>query len=386
MPEVHFAPPVLGIDNRSGDSELPKGAVRVARNVDISRRGVVSTRPREKLAIRAPGVHSLYSGAYGAYAVHGGELCRVDIPGNRLVPVAALPTDDPVSYADTPMGTAYVSPAAIGLVTPAQARPLTPPDGVSPVVSAVAGDLRAGQYGVAIAYVIGSQEGALSAATYIDLSDNQAIYMSHMAQPSDVDAVRVYRTKTNGSEFYLAGEYPLYARPTLLDAPLGRTADTRNLGRMTGGECVRMWNGRLLVSEGNTLYIGEPMRYGLYSPRFGFVQRPTPITLVAPTDGGVFIGTEHETVRLSGRKPDDWTLTHVDCGVAVPFSDTSVPLDAFKAEWATTNERAAAWLTDAGYVVGLPAGEVVSPQASRLRLERSARATTAYRNRRLLTA
>lgn len=386
MPEVHLPLPILGIDNVSDDTELPNGAVRVARNVDISRRGVVTTRPRESLAIHAPGVHSLYAGTHGAYAVHNAVIHRVDLAGSQLVPLQALPTNDAVSFADTPLGTAYVSPATTGLLTPTQAQPLTPPDGVAPVVQATSGNLPAGQYGVAISYILGAQEGALSASAYIDLADGQGIYMAHMARPDGADGVRIYRTEPNGSQYYLCGEFPLYATPTLLDTALGRPSDTRYLKRVPGGECIRMWNGRLLVCQGDTLYIGEPMRYGLYSPRFGFVQRPDKINLIAPTDGGLFIGTDHETVYLSGRSPAEWTLTHVDCGIAVPHSDTSVSLDAFNADWATTSDRAATWLTDRGYVVGLPSGQLISPQASRLRLARPGRATTAYYKRRLLTA
>ncbi len=136
---------------------------------------------------------------------------------------------------------------------------------------------------------------------------------------------------------------------------------------MPGGDIVRYWRGRLLVARGKRIYFSEPMRYGMYSPREGFIQLPKDVRMMRPVSGGVYIGTEDGVKFYAGAGPKD--LSPRDTGGKPPVAGTDTLVDAEEfGDIGVKDEEVALWLAANGFVVGTPDGKLVEVQANRVRL------------------
>lgn len=383
MPDVKLTP-FVGIDNVSGEPNLPAGALVDAVNIDVTRTGIVQRRAGYSTVLAA-------ATALGASQALGRLLAVVS--GN-LVSV------DPLSYAQTSLGpvsdselyftevndaTVLAGDSTLALVDTAGLRPLGVEQPPPPILTIEpAGGLRAGRYGVCITWrAVDGEEGAASEALFVDVPEGGGITVSALPVPHEARtaATQIYRTACDGDVFYSAGRVTSGA--LLGETPLGRVCDTRHMARMRGGRYVKYWRGRLLVARGRTLYMSEPMRYGLYDPRHGFVQTPTRITFVQPVEGGIYVGQTDGVLFLDGESPEN--LKVVRTGAAAPTPGTAIEIvgGEMTGDFAQGSDKHAVWWGARGYAVGTPNGAVVEPQSKRLSVPVGQRGATAVHERRL---
>lgn len=95
------------------------------------------------------------------------------------------------------------------------------------------------------------------------------------------------------------------------------------------GTHMGYWHGRVLVAAGNVLWATMPGAMHLVSWR-DFRQFSSPITMVAPGDGGIYVGTESELVFLAGERFDQMVYKSVAVGAVVPGSGVVAPGERVK--------------------------------------------------------
>ncbi len=371
----------VGIDQLSDETALPRGAVRDALNVDFDSDGLARRRPGA-VPVESGSFHSLWRGTGIALCVKGDRLCRVTAAGT--VELASLPSAGALSYAELGDRIVVSNTEWIGEILPdLTVRDLGVEDGPMGAITASAtGGLPEGTYGVALSLLRGNEEGALSPFRFVNVASGGGIMLDAIPVPTDhlVTTVRAYRTTPGGDTFYRTADFPAGLTSYVLGAgELGRIADTAHLRRMPPGAIVRAWRGRLLVARGRTLRFSEPMRYGLHSPRTGFVQEASAITMVAPVLGGIFVGTRTGVTFYRGTTPGDWTRVALGAEPPVPGTHQAIDTSLLnpKFETGSTNE-AALWLGPQGFVVGLADGSLIQPQARRISLSAQRGHTAIY--------
>jgi hypothetical protein len=356
-----------GIDNVSGRGATLQGrelgqALVDAVNVDIDRAGR-AIRRRGAQRVDPRGMHSLRTTNRGVFAMMGQYLHRLG--GDTWVQLADMDAAATCDYAVIHDFVVASNGHRIVKITGAGALPLSVTTPSAPTVGTSAlGGLLPGRYSVAIAGLRAGEESGLSTMRTVTVPDGGGITLTAQVPPG-ADGIRVYRTSAGGEVLYRHEDLPADVTDYILgNVDLGAEAGVRNLRPMPAGDHVAAWNGRLLTAQGRHLYVGEPMRYGLYSPIGGIVQLPERITFLAPTQGCLYVGQRHTTYVLRGPTPKDWVLS--DTHTPPPFPRSATRLNA--GEHALEVQSAVVWLTEAGYAVGTEDGMVLLPQANRLRI------------------
>ena len=371
--EVALPAFTVGIDNRSGDTKLASGAVRDAVNVDFDREGGAHRRPGFQPVGNHPS-HSLWRSARTGQTlgIVGSHLCRIESTG--VTQIAPMSPVSRVSFADLRDRIVVSHRHYIGQLMPDDTlMPLGIEScGLGAVSATLSGGLPAGDYLVAACFLRGAEEGPISPVSNVSVYDSGGIAFESVPTPTDltITGVRLYRTAPHGEVLYQAADLPLGVGNYYMGSGvLGGAAVTQHLSTIPPGRYVRYWRGRLLSARGRSLYVSEPMRYGLYSPRHGFIQEAAPITMIRPVEGGIYVGTRFGVAFYSGSTPGEWTRTQLAPYPPVPGSDALIPggqLDAGLELGATTD--LALWLSPSGYVLGTADGQLIAPQERRISL------------------
>lgn len=380
MAEAVLGPWPAGMDNVSSPHALPRDergrkAVAVASAIDcsITREGFIASRPGfARSDVRR--AHSFYSGG-SVYCVLNGQLCRVN---GEITAVWTLLRDERLTYAPINGELVFAGPSQIRVLGAAGVRELAPATPASPQVQVgAAGGLFAGRYGFALSVVDeAGTESALSEATFVPVPEGGGVTITGLPARS-----RVYRTQHDGDVFYRCAKG--VSGSVLIGAgELGKLADTRHLMQMPPGEFVRAWRGRLLVAAGRHIYASEPLRYGLHDRRHGFITMPTRIRWIEPVEGGIFVGQVDGVRFLRGTAWSDLSVEVT--GGAPPIARASTRIHPGLLSFQQQPEsECAVWLSPRGFVVGLPSGQIVEPQAKRIRLA-GTRGEIAVNDRRII--
>lgn len=389
MPDLTLGPYTVGIDNVSPETTLSPGAVRDAVNVDFDRSGGITTRPGRTSILSSTGLHSLWTSAVGvSFCVRAGYLCLADVVNGALstTNLYQLARDLPVSLDDLNDGIAFctidecgwidasgnVSKLGVenpgGFTASVYSSPPAPIAGVSADPS---------RYGVAISYMAGNEESALSAPQFVSAMAGSALRLT-LPTPLEakVTAVRVYLTPANGDRFFRASDAPRGASPWIVStaATLGRRADNQFLTRITWGSIVRYWRGRLLLAQGSTLRISESMRYGLTHRTRGFVQFPGNIVMIEPVLNGIFVGIEDDGIyHLAGSGPGEFELRRTGGQPMIPGASGRISAGALGdlgEQLGARGETYAVWLARNGFVLGSSEGRIIELHRNRIRLPR----------------
>lgn len=316
-----FAP---GVNNRLEPTQLAtvmpdrsKGTYLYgADNVDLNEKGYLKRRRGQTLAL-AGVAHSLWADLRGGYAVIANNLVALS-PNMTATTVRAGVGAAPVSFARGADGDVYWSNDSElrRIAGTTDLRVAAAPPAIPPATSVTAGALRAGKYLVAFTRSDANGESAATVAVQLEVPDNGGI-----AFVAD-EVVNVFVSGPNGDILTL--QTTAQAGTVFTHVENGRRCETLNLATMPPGSIVRHYNGRMLVANSNVLFASKPYNYGLFDPSAGYFPFPAPITVVEPTDNGVYLcadktywiadffdGTPQEMLpyggiaRTSGRSPDE---------------------------------------------------------------------------------
>lgn len=118
--------------------------------------------------------------------------------------------------------------------------------------------------------------------------------------------------------------------------------------------------GRIWGAVGASLYYSEPFRYDLFKASNVF-RMTDDITLIAPVDDGIFIGTSKSTIFLDGRDPGKMHIARSVPTGAIPgsLSYGMVAGGGYQVSRKLSQIPTAIWLTEAGIVMGVQGGHVL---------------------------
>lgn len=381
----------LGIDMKSDESELPRGAVRDAVNVDITLAGGARRRRGLTKLAGFTGGHSLWAPRTQAFALFAqADALRMIVasPAGEISArtlMAGLFPSGAMSYCELENNVVFTNGRDLGLADEAyntRMLGVSDPAG-APAVAVGAGGLQPGRYGAAYSFINArGEESGLSPAAFIELVTAGGVMFTLPLPADDVESIRLYTTPANGEAFYQMAEVPAGVLTALVgdDTP-GKLATTQHMHRMPGGSIVRVYKARLLVARDNSLVFSEPFNYGLTSRRHNFVQFVSDVTMVEAVEDGVFVGTRDGVFFLSGDNPRDFTQSFASANVPVRGASTMLSSARLPDELAAkaTDAPNAVWLGCDGYSIGLASGIVHDVQSDRITLpDYEAGASVAY--------
>lgn len=369
-PDIPIGPWPLGMDTVSASTRLSPKALRDAWNVDIDRSGGVTRRNALTSALAIPGAHSFTSTSQGALFVAAAVLYSFD--GVNATAIATLNSDDPCRCTELDQDVVVSNRTTLLRLRDLVASPLGLPIPSAPsALASDAGGLAAGQYGIAVAFLRGDEEGPLSALAIVNVLDGGGITLSEMPVDANATALRVYRTECNSEVLYQCADLPLNLFSWSLGiGALGKSPPFQYTEPMRPGEYVTTWRGRLLTACGRNIYLSKPLAYGVMSSRFGFIRAPHRIVMLHGMRGGVYVGTAKGDSKhvwfLQGTSPKnvEWQSVSAPppingCYAAANGSSLDPKLEMDGAELLI-------WLSRDGFVVARDDGQTLSPQAARI--------------------
>lgn len=369
MSEVVIGPWPAGIDNVSPRTQLSSDergkriTVLDAINVDFDRAGAASRRAG-RTKVSSTSAHSVR----GDLCMVGANLSRFSVAGDvaTYATLISMGSDHPVSYCDLNAHVVASNLGRIAVVSSAGAFELGVAEPAAVTIAAASnGGLSAGRYGVVVTHYSTEESGA-SALYTVDVSEGGGIRLSGLAHSIPL---RVYRTSHNGDVLYQCADIPVGMATFLVGAgKLGRECTTRHLQRTPPGHIVREYGARLWIARGRIIYFTEAMRFGLYDPRHNFIQHAKRITMIAPVASGIFVGDADGVTFYRGDTPGQMVPEDTSSEPPVPGTDADVS-GALLSGDLRSGRRNAIWLTARGFVIGTADGNVVEPQASRIRLQ-----------------
>jgi hypothetical protein len=368
MPDKRIGPWPLGIDMISDDSATPAGALREALNVDIDKDGVIFSAPIPR-SLSDGDMDSLYTSNDLILAAEAGIVYTISPDDGSRTALFTMNSADPVTFTDMLDGIVVMNRTTLALYRNGQIAPLGMDKPASPaLVPSASGGLYEGRYAVGITtFNDQGEESALSELAFVDVPAGGGITVNLPA--TDQPFFGIYRTSHNGDMAYFALKAPAMSQYLLGSGTLGRATDSQFMTRMVPGRIARVWNGRLLIAKGKLLIFSEPMRYGITSPRHNFVVFPHRVTMVEPVDGGVFIGTRAGVVFLAGGTPSEWAIRDTGGKAPIPYASIGMETGELNPDATANvgNGKGAIWLAENGFVVGLPSGNVIESQRTRIR-------------------
>ena len=258
----------------------------------------------------------------------------------------------------------------------------TPP---MPFVTVVDGSLPAGNYQVAIAYMRGGIESALSELSFSTLGETGGLLIT-LPLPLDntITAVRLYLSHSEGIDLQLVETLPIdtHAYEITVLPKLGRVSPFKHLSIMPSGKYLSVWQGRLWQASANIIRFSQALAYHLHDERHDFIQMPQAITFLEPVDGGIWVGQRDHVAFLQGTNPSEFVLirkTH-----QAPIEGSAVRM-AIETSEQINGAQMVVWLSSVGYVAGMPDGSVTPYQSSRLKDITAKHGNSVRFNKRIIT-
>lgn len=367
MPTLRLMP-LSGINTVAEDAALQRGGdeprlyVRDAVNVNITPAGKLDIRAGVNKVSSAKLSHLWHSPLHAdTFAVLGGDLVKIDANDWSTEALAHIGEGD-TSYMVLNNRVIVAGPAGIFAYNGVTAERMTIDTPPAPMaITMDGGSLVSGSYGIALSWLRGKFESAVSAITHVVVADGERIDVSlPICFDSTVTHARVYVTKPDGGRLGKLEDYAISNASvsyTLFD-DTGIQPQFQYCEPMPTGRYLSYWRGRILTAKANVINFSEPMAYHIHDYRHGFIQMPQRVTFLAPADGGIWVGQVDHVVFLQGTDPNQMEFRRKSARAPVPGS--VVYLDA---DTAGQNDQGGAttvaWLADNGYVVGTAGGEVV---------------------------
>ena len=365
MPDISYSE-FTGVRN-DVDAERfgPKDLV-AADNCDLDASGKLSRRAGYTQRL-AGACHSLWSKDEMCLYASGGHLRRLRADYSSETLRNDLTPDAPVSYCAVNDRVYYANGFESGVIDNGASRSwgLTPPE-YQPVATAISGQLHAGTYQFALTFVRSDgQESGTGLAESVEVAANGGIAFSAIAVSADADVThkRLYLSTANGDILYHAltldnaTTSATYVDDGLrLQSPL---ATPRFLQGALPGHLVAYYRGVIFVAVGNLLFHTEPHAYELFDSR-KYLPFDSRITLIAPMEDGIFLGTEKRVVFLAGRSPDEFEALQKTPYGAIPGTLAYAPASLVKQAQNQGESPVAFWLSPQGVCLGLNQGVVLN--------------------------
>jgi len=174
------------------------------------------------------------------------------------------------------------------------------------------GALRAGTYKWAVVFRrVDGQLSGTGRSGAIELTEDAGILLSAMPVSADPDVSEkeLYISDCDGDTLFrrarIVNSDTAFTYHAYL--PAFEPLRTQFLVGPPGGDVIAEFNGHALVAQGNTLYYSESYAPELFDPRKNY-RFESAVRLLAPVEGGVYLGLEDHIYFLAGEDPAKWVL------------------------------------------------------------------------------
>lgn len=385
-----------GVDQVSAETALPPGTARRIVNLDVHQGGVnpqglvggrLSRRSQVKLAVAGTRTHSLWSG------VKPPSTCYVAAGDLKLLGMDMVPTtlmsavgESEMFYTETAGVVFFSNGVTTGTITNGVLGPWGLPLPTAPDLGVTTyGGLSAGRYMVAYTYkALDGEESGTSVTSLIDVPEDGGIVLNHLMNTAE-HVTRVYVSAANGDVLYWAMDtYNGQTGAWVGVHQPGKAVPTQFMVPPAGWTHLESYKGRIYGAVGNALVATQAMNYGLTRPATDYILFATDIVMIRAVNNGIYVGTEHEVIFLSGDDLKSFLLNPADALAPVPGSGMAIDGALFNASPASV-----VWLTQRGWVLGSDGGQVKRLTEAQMALPEYTSATGLYREhdgmRQLLT-
>lgn len=329
-----------GANNQSEARRLPEGFARELVNVDPLPGGTLELRTGYRKLTGGDNIRAMFSRGNQLVFVDGDQLRVFDTGTNSPHTLATVAGAGPVAgtvhndqlYLSTPTDSVRYDGAVKQWAVP------------EPVVNVtlVPGYLPAGVYKVGVT-ALGDDAVESGCNSYIlTLDGTKAIQVTS----ADSRPLRLYCSVANGATLFYQG-----GLQTIVQVDDSReTLTTDGMWAFPAVERLVSCNAMLVGSVGRYVYVSDPFHPHLWQPDRGFFQFPAPVTVLAATNGGVYVAADktYFLSRLDTEEPQQRTVLEFGAveGTGVKLNDTSV-----------------SWFTVYGQANGGPDGNVSLPNS-----------------------
>ena len=249
-----------GMNNRLRVESIPEGFCRNASNVQFDENGKVE---------RIKGVTKLYSGVNIhsftlSHFIEGDNLKRLndDNTAKQLSVVGSNSMG--ITKVDNLLFFGNSEKSLVIDGDTVRSVGVTPPE-QQPILSAKnTGGMFAGEYQVAITYLLPSgEESGTGVASQITLSEGQGIQFTLSNVPDDIDKVAVYVSSVNDSELWLYDEVDSSTTEVFIDSDISSVRiETQFVYPPLFSDILQYHYGRIYWADGNLLRYTQPLKYG----------------------------------------------------------------------------------------------------------------------------
>jgi hypothetical protein len=372
-----------GLRNNVAPGEFDLSDLEVALNVEVNDKRVVQRRKGYSSPVVGGSYHSLWAGAGVCLVATGASLVKVSADYSVATLRADLAPSRPISYHAVGARAYYSNGVDTGVVENGESRSwgLEVPPPIA--ATATVGSLRAGKYQFALTYIRDDeQESGASLAGTLELSASGGLSFELPVCPDQsVVSKALYVSKVDGETLFRRAviENEVVSFTVLNQGNSTLALTTQHLGPAPSGDVISSYNGRMLSAIGSTLSYSEPYAYELFD-RLGVISTESTIHMLAPVEGGVFVGTEDATVFLRGN--DMGSMEYkiaADYGV-IPGTISRLQTDVLGD--GARNGTAYIWASKNGVCVGFDGGGIVNLTQDRFAYPTSDRGATVVRRHR----
>lgn len=302
-----------GMTNRYGNSEIPKGFLRDAKDVIIGNTGQVRFPRWGKTAVYAGNCHSIEENELGIFFVEDGTLKKLNDDyttttiktgvGNSRMYYAG-PVSTTLYFGNDSVTGTYVS--GVGASEWGCARTPRQPDSETSTI----GDLYPGDYRYAITWIGSHDEGGTGNSTIVSVPDGGSIILDNFpTAPDYVTAVAVYVTPANGKDLMLYGEYPI-ATTTVTITQLTTEGVVPTIPLETQlaypplpSETMVEHQGRIYYALDNAVYWTLPYRWG-QQVAGSYWPFDSDVQLIMPMPGCIYVATLNRHYKITNIDAD----------------------------------------------------------------------------------
>ncbi len=299
-----------GLRNIDDLERFDAGDLGEAINIDLTDTGKLVMRSGYESKVSATAPHSLWGIGPTCLFIESGALKLVN-PDYTTKTLRTGLASHRMSYAQINGRVYYGNGVQTGAVDNGQSRSWGFDVPVQPSAAVTVGLLPPGTYQYALTFIRqDGQESGTGKAGAIELTGTSGIAFSNIASHAEAITKRLYVSTANGEELYHA--LTLTASDTTAshqsNESLGMRCTTQFCYPPPAGNIVFWYNGRMYVASGNTLYPSKPYQYELFELDKTYLPFNSRITICAPVADGIWIGTDTQTIFLSGPGPESFQL------------------------------------------------------------------------------